>query len=170
MSIADDLQKLFELHRRGALTDDEYARAKAAVLAGTPESPPPDALDPPHDVTGQPPPAPPPPLWAKDATPFLPPEVDLHRPPDFRRPHPRERRLTPTKTGSALGGGCILVGGVLALLMAGVGASHGALELVFWMMVLAVVLIACGVGVIVLGYRAADKSEAERRRREHDAD
>lgn len=34
MSIADELHKLGELHRSGALTDAEFAQAKARVLAG----------------------------------------------------------------------------------------------------------------------------------------
>ncbi len=34
MAIADELQKLEELHRTGALSDDEYAKAKASVLSG----------------------------------------------------------------------------------------------------------------------------------------
>lgn len=34
MSIADEFRKLQELHRSGALTDDEFAQAKARVLAG----------------------------------------------------------------------------------------------------------------------------------------
>lgn len=33
MSISDELDKLGELHRRGVLSDDEFARAKARVLA-----------------------------------------------------------------------------------------------------------------------------------------
>src|SRR5690348_5211282 len=33
MNLADELQKLQELHRSGALTDEEFAAAKAAVLA-----------------------------------------------------------------------------------------------------------------------------------------
>ncbi|WP_140634305.1 PspC domain-containing protein [Methylibium rhizosphaerae] len=36
MSLPDELAKLEELHQRGALSDDEYARAKARVLAGEP--------------------------------------------------------------------------------------------------------------------------------------
>jgi phage shock protein C len=32
MSISNELDKLDELHRRGALSDDEFARAKARVL------------------------------------------------------------------------------------------------------------------------------------------
>ena len=32
MSIADELHKLGELHRSGALTDEEFAQAKARVL------------------------------------------------------------------------------------------------------------------------------------------
>jgi phage shock protein PspC (stress-responsive transcriptional regulator) len=36
MSLSDELAKLEELHQRGALSDDEYARAKARVLAGEP--------------------------------------------------------------------------------------------------------------------------------------
>jgi uncharacterized Tic20 family protein len=35
MAISDELQKLEELHRTGALSDDEFANAKAAVLAGS---------------------------------------------------------------------------------------------------------------------------------------
>jgi hypothetical protein len=34
MGLADELWKLQEMHQRGELSDDEYARAKAAVLAG----------------------------------------------------------------------------------------------------------------------------------------
>lgn len=34
MSISDDLDKLGALHQRGALSDEEFARAKARVLAG----------------------------------------------------------------------------------------------------------------------------------------
>src|SRR5437764_601090 len=34
MSIADELQKLEDLRRSGALSETEFARAKAAVLAG----------------------------------------------------------------------------------------------------------------------------------------
>ena len=35
MNIADELQKLEELHRAGTLSDEEFAKAKAAVLAGS---------------------------------------------------------------------------------------------------------------------------------------
>jgi len=35
MSQSDELAKLAELHRSGALTDDEFMRAKARVLNGT---------------------------------------------------------------------------------------------------------------------------------------
>jgi phage shock protein C len=34
MSEADELSQLGELHQRGVLTDDEFARAKARVLSG----------------------------------------------------------------------------------------------------------------------------------------
>src|SRR5262245_39381991 len=34
MNIADELRKLQDLHRSGVLTDEEFATAKAAVLAG----------------------------------------------------------------------------------------------------------------------------------------
>ncbi|MGY4830848.1 PspC domain-containing protein [Sphaerotilaceae bacterium SBD11-9] len=34
MSISDELNKLSELHQRGALSDDEFARAKARVVNG----------------------------------------------------------------------------------------------------------------------------------------
>jgi hypothetical protein len=36
MSIADEIRKLQELHQAGALTDTEFAQAKARVLAGQP--------------------------------------------------------------------------------------------------------------------------------------
>jgi hypothetical protein len=39
MSIADELRKLQELHRTGALSDEEFAQAKAAVLGGTAPAP-----------------------------------------------------------------------------------------------------------------------------------
>jgi hypothetical protein len=35
MSIADEIRKLQELRRTGALTEDEFTKAKAAVLAGS---------------------------------------------------------------------------------------------------------------------------------------
>lgn len=35
MSVSNELDKLDELHRRGALSDDEFARAKARVLGGS---------------------------------------------------------------------------------------------------------------------------------------
>ncbi len=38
MSIANDLERLVELHRGGALSDAEFAGAKARVLAGTPQA------------------------------------------------------------------------------------------------------------------------------------
>jgi hypothetical protein len=39
MGIADELAKLEELRRQGALSESEFARAKAAVLGGAPASP-----------------------------------------------------------------------------------------------------------------------------------
>jgi hypothetical protein len=39
MNIADELRKLQELHRTGALSDEEFAQAKAAVLSGTAPAP-----------------------------------------------------------------------------------------------------------------------------------
>jgi hypothetical protein len=41
MDLAEELRQLEDLHRTGGLTDEEYARAKAAVLAGAPPAPPP---------------------------------------------------------------------------------------------------------------------------------
>lgn len=43
MNIADELKKLDEMHRSGALSDDEFARAKATILEGRPlsQTPPP---------------------------------------------------------------------------------------------------------------------------------
>jgi phage shock protein PspC (stress-responsive transcriptional regulator) len=35
MSVSDELGKLGELHQRGILSDDEFARAKARILDGT---------------------------------------------------------------------------------------------------------------------------------------
>lgn len=35
MSDSDDLAKLADLHQRGALSDDEFARAKTRILNGT---------------------------------------------------------------------------------------------------------------------------------------
>ena len=37
MALSDELTKLHELHQRGAMTDDEFARAKARMLGGTPD-------------------------------------------------------------------------------------------------------------------------------------
>ncbi|MCX2864821.1 PspC domain-containing protein [Paucibacter sp. PLA-PC-4] len=34
MTISDELEKLADLHQRGALGDEEFSRAKARVLAG----------------------------------------------------------------------------------------------------------------------------------------
>ena len=48
MSDSDELGKLADLHQRGALSDDEFARAKARVLDGMPAarpSPPVSALN-----------------------------------------------------------------------------------------------------------------------------
>jgi hypothetical protein len=39
MSIADELQKLEDLRRAGSLTEEEFAQAKAAVLAGSSGAP-----------------------------------------------------------------------------------------------------------------------------------
>ena len=36
MTISDELAKLQDLHQRGALSDEEFARAKARVLEGAP--------------------------------------------------------------------------------------------------------------------------------------
>jgi phage shock protein PspC (stress-responsive transcriptional regulator) len=38
MALSDELAKLQELHQRGALTDDEFSRAKARLLGGEPGS------------------------------------------------------------------------------------------------------------------------------------
>jgi len=38
MSIVDELEKLEDLRRRGVLDDDEFAKAKAALLDGTPDA------------------------------------------------------------------------------------------------------------------------------------
>ena len=49
MTIADELQKLEQLHRSGVLFDEEFAKAKAALLCGPPPAPPqagPAAADP----------------------------------------------------------------------------------------------------------------------------
>ena len=35
MSLADELLKMDDLRRRGALSDEEFARAKAALLEGS---------------------------------------------------------------------------------------------------------------------------------------
>lgn len=48
MSDSDELGKLADLHQRGVLSDDEFARAKARVLNGMPSprpSPPASALN-----------------------------------------------------------------------------------------------------------------------------
>ena len=46
MSLSDELNRLDELHRRGALSDDEFARAKARLLNGAaPPREAPAALD-----------------------------------------------------------------------------------------------------------------------------
>jgi phage shock protein PspC (stress-responsive transcriptional regulator) len=47
MALSDELAKLQDLHQRGALTDDEFSRAKARVLDGAAsatESPPAAAI------------------------------------------------------------------------------------------------------------------------------
>jgi len=55
MNIADELQKLDELHRSGTLSDEEFARAKAAVLGAGPQPPPGGQVPPPAQAI--PPPA-----------------------------------------------------------------------------------------------------------------
>ena len=37
MALSEELERLDELHRRGALSDDEYARAKSRVLGNPPD-------------------------------------------------------------------------------------------------------------------------------------
>ncbi|MFO1325712.1 MAG: PspC domain-containing protein [Rubrivivax sp.] len=39
MALSDDLDKLSELHQRGKLSDEEFARAKARLLDGAPPEP-----------------------------------------------------------------------------------------------------------------------------------
>ncbi len=39
MSDSDELNKLGDLHQRGVLSDEEFARAKARVLSGMPAAP-----------------------------------------------------------------------------------------------------------------------------------
>ena len=39
MSLSDELARLDELHQRGALNDDEFARAKSRTLAGLASTP-----------------------------------------------------------------------------------------------------------------------------------
>lgn len=39
MSLSDELQQLADLHQRGALSDDEFHRAKLRVLAGSTSGP-----------------------------------------------------------------------------------------------------------------------------------
>lgn len=74
MSLADELIKLEQLRRQGVLSDDEFARAKAAVLAGESPSAPAPA-NPDQRLTDQPiPSAPAGPLAALAS---LPPELDL---------------------------------------------------------------------------------------------
>ena len=41
MGLAEDLERLAALHRSGALSDAEFASAKARVLGATPRSSPP---------------------------------------------------------------------------------------------------------------------------------
>jgi hypothetical protein len=41
MGLAEDLAKLCEMHRQGALTDREFVEAKAKLLAALPLAPPP---------------------------------------------------------------------------------------------------------------------------------
>ncbi len=41
MNLADELAKLEQLHAKGALSDDEFARAKARLLTDRPSPPPP---------------------------------------------------------------------------------------------------------------------------------
>jgi phage shock protein C len=41
LSIADDIARLDELHTKGALSDDEFERAKKRLLDGQPPPPPP---------------------------------------------------------------------------------------------------------------------------------
>jgi len=41
MGTADELDKLYRLHASGALSDDEYARAKDRLLSAPPSTPPP---------------------------------------------------------------------------------------------------------------------------------
>ncbi|HEX6018080.1 MAG TPA: PspC domain-containing protein, partial [Burkholderiaceae bacterium] len=44
MTLSDELTKLQELHQRGVLTDEEFARAKARLLDGSTAAAPPSAV------------------------------------------------------------------------------------------------------------------------------
>lgn len=43
MGISNEIERLTELHRRGSLSDEEFARAKAAILSAPPEAVPPSS-------------------------------------------------------------------------------------------------------------------------------
>jgi phage shock protein C len=43
MTLSEELARLHDLHQRGALSDDEYAQAKARLLNAAPAAQPPDA-------------------------------------------------------------------------------------------------------------------------------
>lgn len=44
MTLSDELTKLQDLHQRGGLTDEEFARAKARLLDASPAAAPPPAV------------------------------------------------------------------------------------------------------------------------------
>ena len=50
MSISEELEKLGELHQRGVLTDDEFARAKARLIGSQGAAASPSSATPPSNV------------------------------------------------------------------------------------------------------------------------
>src|SRR5262249_61692412 len=136
MGIAEELQRLHELHQRGALTDEEFAQAKAALLAG----PPADVQDQLKDIARHQEIERIDREWQQARDRYMVTETRGGAWVQGRHVGGYPVRTVPTKAGSVLSGVFVVVAGVVWMAFAtGVGASAFAL--------FGLVFIAIGVGM-----------------------
>ncbi len=142
MNIADEIQKLQDLHRRGTLTSEEFATAKAAVLAkasgGTDPSQDPDLQSHLEEIKFQ------------NQVAQLDREWELERD-QYAIAGRYGQRYIPTKGQS-------LVGGMIAVLLGCIWTATAASMNVFGLFPLfGMVFILFGIAISYSGYRKADQ-------------
>jgi hypothetical protein len=151
MNIADELRKLEELHRSGALTDEEFAAAKARVLAGEPGTAGPAGGDAVQGQLDE--------LRLQNEVARLDREWELERP-RYLIAGRYGYRYVPNRAMSLLGGVVIVGVGILWTAMASsmVGGFGGVL---FFFPLFGVLFILAGIGASVYSYsRAAQYEQA----------